>query len=276
MTTNITYQMENLYRPFLSQQYGELANYLQQSHAPRSDALMYEVAAQLGIGEHSAVLDVGTGCGPHAIELARRLGCHVTGVDIAATSLKEACRRVEELDMRQQITFLQGDILALPFASDTFDLLVCCGVLEHIKKLPQAFQECARVLKPSGKMLIMATLATELLEPSEATYLYKNVQLVPENMSPTTFEAMLTAAHFVIYSREFLGSETYEYLFERELSNTHPLLQLSRLRRLRTSCEAQFGDEACRTMELMSLWYIYHFLGKLASVFYVVECKQEG
>jgi SAM-dependent methyltransferase len=50
---------------------------------------------------------------------------------------------------------LRGSLTALPFARETFDLIICKHVLEHLDEPGSAFHELARVLRPQGRLLIL-------------------------------------------------------------------------------------------------------------------------
>jgi SAM-dependent methyltransferase len=50
---------------------------------------------------------------------------------------------------------LRASLTALPFASETFDLIICKHVLEHLDQPESAFRELARILRPQGRLLIL-------------------------------------------------------------------------------------------------------------------------
>ena len=93
------------------------------------------------------VLDVGCGGGLLAEEFAR-LGCAVTGVDPSEESLTAA--RTHAASQRLAIAYRCASGEALPFADESFDVVYCCDVLEHVNDLPRVIAETARVLKPGG------------------------------------------------------------------------------------------------------------------------------
>jgi 2-polyprenyl-6-hydroxyphenyl methylase/3-demethylubiquinone-9 3-methyltransferase len=96
------------------------------------------------------VLDVGCGGGLLAEEFAR-LGCAVTGVDPSQESL--AAAREHAATQGLAIGYQRGSGEALPFVADSFDVVYCCDVLEHVNDLRQVIAETARVLKPGGVYL---------------------------------------------------------------------------------------------------------------------------
>ncbi|HOW98395.1 MAG TPA: methyltransferase domain-containing protein [Kiritimatiellia bacterium] len=96
------------------------------------------------------VLEAGCGVGAQTVTLARNSPqALITSVDISATSLAEARRRVGEAGLAN-VTFLQADLFALPFDTDSFDDLFVCFVLEHLPRPADALRALKRHLRPGG------------------------------------------------------------------------------------------------------------------------------
>jgi 2-polyprenyl-6-hydroxyphenyl methylase/3-demethylubiquinone-9 3-methyltransferase len=97
---------------------------------------------------------VGCGGGVLAEEFAR-LGCQVTGIDIAEGSLQvaRAHARTEGLS----IDYRQGLATELPFEEGSFEVVSCCDVLEHIPDWQQVIAEAGRVLAP-GSLFLFDTI----------------------------------------------------------------------------------------------------------------------
>lgn len=114
-------------------------------------------AASIAAADH--VLDVGSGLGGPARLLARRYGCHVTGIDLTA----ELCEVAEDLTRRVGLSDLvhvqQGDALEMPFADDTFDVVWTQHVSMNIANKAQLFAEMQRVVKPGGRLAFFDILA---------------------------------------------------------------------------------------------------------------------
>ena len=109
---------------------------------------------RLQIPPQGQVLDVPCGNGFYAELLARHLptGAHLTAVDqhpgyVALTQERLA-------DLSTVATAVPGDAYALPFPSDTFDLLWCGQSLISLEDPERVFQEFVRVLKPGGVIAI--------------------------------------------------------------------------------------------------------------------------
>lgn len=95
----------------------------------------------------SKVLDVGCGTGEMAGKLMRR-GYEVWGLDLAESMIRYA------RDRCASDRFEVGDIEHIPFADNTFDAVVCLGVIEYLDTDEQALREIRRVLKPGGRAVV--------------------------------------------------------------------------------------------------------------------------
>ena len=112
------------------------------------------------------VLDIGTGSGRLAIELARvRPDWHVTGIDISEDMLKLARQNTAQGSLTDRIDFRQASAAALPFANGYF-ALVTSHASFHLWTDPlKVFKEVARVTSPGGYCLIWDNLRLTMLSP---------------------------------------------------------------------------------------------------------------
>jgi ubiquinone/menaquinone biosynthesis C-methylase UbiE len=99
--------------------------------------------------EGKTVVDVGCGGGRYSVAW-RLLGAKtVVGYDVSATGIADARRRVEAAGI-DGVTFQEGNVLSLPFADDSFDIVYSNGVLHHTVDWKTGVAELVRVLKPEG------------------------------------------------------------------------------------------------------------------------------
>lgn len=99
------------------------------------------------------VLDLGCGEGRHVHGVHVLGDVNVVGLDLDIPSLKKAREGLESLPRPGAAgvsAFLSGDAYRLPFASASFDAVICSEVLEHLTDYPRALAEISRVLKPGG------------------------------------------------------------------------------------------------------------------------------
>jgi ubiquinone/menaquinone biosynthesis C-methylase UbiE len=96
------------------------------------------------------VLEVGCGTGIFTRHVADALGSsEVTGLDMDASRLAFA----REHNGAPNVRYEQGDLLALPFDSNGFDLVFCRFVLVHVQDPTQALSEMKRVTRPGGRVV---------------------------------------------------------------------------------------------------------------------------
>jgi demethylmenaquinone methyltransferase/2-methoxy-6-polyprenyl-1,4-benzoquinol methylase len=94
------------------------------------------------------ILDVATGTGMVAFELARR-GSTVVGLDQSEDMLSRARTR---LAPAHPVTFIQGEAEHLPFADGEFDALTFTYLLRYVDDRGATMRELARVVKPGGRI----------------------------------------------------------------------------------------------------------------------------
>ncbi len=116
------------------------------------------VREALAIGPGERVLDIGSGPGFLAAELAACAspGGAVVGTDVSESMLAIAAARLGsagDADLR----FEHADACALPFADASFDAVVSTQVYEYVEDIALALRELARVLRPSGRALVLDT-----------------------------------------------------------------------------------------------------------------------
>ena len=96
------------------------------------------------------VLDLACGTGDIAFAAAGR-GGRVTGLDITHRMLQLAMRKPQP----RPVSFITGDMMALPFGDSTFDVITTGYGLRNVPDLTGALREISRVLRPGGRMLAL-------------------------------------------------------------------------------------------------------------------------
>jgi ubiquinone/menaquinone biosynthesis C-methylase UbiE len=108
-----------------------------------------ELARLCHIEAGKKVLIVGCGTGFNACHIARKFGCHVTGVDISEESIKKAQERSVREKLQGRVEFRVGDAYDLPFEHEPFDCVMTEFVSQFLD-LDRVFPEFVRVLSPGG------------------------------------------------------------------------------------------------------------------------------
>lgn len=109
----------------------------------------------LPVSRGAHILDAGCGTGLLTLALLRaiRFPVAITALDLSSTSVAAARKALYYSPGRKRdVTFAQGNLLSLPFADESVDLVVTSGALEYVK-LEDGLNELARVIAPGGHLL---------------------------------------------------------------------------------------------------------------------------
>ena len=98
-------------------------------------------------GPESRVLDVGCGTGNYAAALTAGTNCRISGVDPSARMLDRA------RDAARWESLSRGNAENLPFADQSFDVVMTTDVIHHIGDRDAYFREAARVLRSGGRIV---------------------------------------------------------------------------------------------------------------------------
>ena len=110
------------------------------------------LVSQLEVAPATNVLDVCTGTGLVAIDIADGLGCRVVGLDLSRGMIEQARRNVASKGADSSVPLVQGCAERLPFADGSFDAVVFTFLLRYVESPESTLGELARVLRPGGQM----------------------------------------------------------------------------------------------------------------------------
>ena len=142
----------------------------------RKSVANYLSSLDLTVGPDAFVLDAGSGTGIVTLGFqdAGFKPRKTIAFDLSGNSLKIAREQFEKekkIDA-SEIDSVQGNVLELPFADDTFELVLTCGVLEYVS-LDAGLKELSRVLRPGGKLVFIPVKPSFVGSVLELLYKFK-------------------------------------------------------------------------------------------------------
>ena len=114
---------------------------------------MNHIIKKLNLKNNQKVLDIGSGWGTLAIEIAKQSKCDVTGITLSENQLKYSQNKVKELNLENQVNFKLMDYREL---NEKFDRVVSVGMFEHVgrKFYGKYFEKVSNLLADDGLALI--------------------------------------------------------------------------------------------------------------------------
>lgn len=154
----------------------DVHNLVMKINGYRASVASYLKSLDLKLDDNSLVLDAGSGTG------IVTLGFHAAGfrsqttvaLDLSFNSLavsREQFEKDKDTDARR-ICAVQGNILEMPFAEESFDLILTCGVLEYVS-LEEGLKEFARVLKTGARLVLIPVKPSLVGSVLEILYNFK-------------------------------------------------------------------------------------------------------
>jgi demethylmenaquinone methyltransferase / 2-methoxy-6-polyprenyl-1,4-benzoquinol methylase len=108
------------------------------------------LVSHLDVGPDETVLDVATGTAAVAIELVRRTGCSVVGLDQSREMLATGRERVAAAGLTERVQLVEGSAERLSFPDAAFDALTFTYLLRYVEDPAATLAELARVVRPGG------------------------------------------------------------------------------------------------------------------------------
>ncbi len=151
-----------------------------------------------GMTADSRVLEVACNMGTTSIEVARRFGCRVTGLDRDAATLDAARANAARAGMADRIAFVAGNALDLDVDADGFDVVINEAMLTMYANLakPRLVAGYRRVLKPGGRLLTHDVMLTDDAPPEVVEQMRAAINVQAEPMTEGGWRGLFADAGF--------------------------------------------------------------------------------
>ncbi len=116
-----------------------------------------KVVAIIAKTQPNRILDIATGTGDLAINLAQTKAEEIIGLDISAGMLEVGRKKIAAKNLDNKITMMLGDSENLPFEDHSFDAITVAFGVRNFENLEKGLSEIYRVLKPQGIFVILET-----------------------------------------------------------------------------------------------------------------------
>lgn len=116
-----------------------------------------KVIALIKAQQPKTVLDIATGTGDLAIQMADINAERIIGLDLSEGMLKVGRKKIAAKQLTDKIEMVQGDSEALPFEDNSFDAISVAFGVRNFENLEKGLSEIQRVLKPGGIFVVLET-----------------------------------------------------------------------------------------------------------------------
>jgi SAM-dependent methyltransferase len=146
------------------------------------DALA-EVVTALDVTDGQVLLDLACGRGGYGLEIARRTGARVLGLDFSSVAIGQATHRALAMNMAERADFRVGELTRTGLAAASVDAVLVVDAIQFAASVLDALRECRRVLVPGGRLVITCW---ETVDASD--------ERVPESLRQLDFARQLPLA----------------------------------------------------------------------------------
>jgi len=116
-----------------------------------------KVVEIVGKNNPKQILDIATGTGDLVLMMASLNPDKIVGLDISSGMLEVGKQKIAKAKLSDKIEMIVGDSEEMPFSDNTFDAITVSFGVRNFAHLNKGIQEIARVLKPTGVLVILET-----------------------------------------------------------------------------------------------------------------------
>jgi demethylmenaquinone methyltransferase/2-methoxy-6-polyprenyl-1,4-benzoquinol methylase len=136
-----------------------------------------EVVEIVGKNNPKQILDIATGTGDLALMMSKLAPERIVGLDISEGMLEVGKQKIAKASLSDKIEMIVGDSEEMPFSDHTFDAITVSFGVRNFANLDKGIKEIARVLKPTGVLVILETSNPTKFPFKQGYKLYTNLFL---------------------------------------------------------------------------------------------------
>ena len=217
------------------------------------------IIKKLNIKSGQRILDIGSGWGSLAIDIAKSIDCDVTGITLSENQYNFSLKKIKDLGLEKKVRF---KLLDYRQVNDKFDRVVSVGMFEHVgrKYYKKFFDQIFNLLDENG-VAIVHTIGS--VDPPRDPQPWINKYIFPGGYTPSMSEMTkpIEKSGLIVSDVEVLKlhySLTLRHWKERFLSNKNKVISMFDEKFFRmwefylTSCEIAFkyGDQVVYQFQL--------------------------
>ena len=221
---------EKLYDLFLDKKRQYSCAYFKNNDDTLEDAQnnkIDHIIKKLNLNSNQRVLDIGSGWGTLAIDIAQKSKCEVVGITLSENQLDYSKKKAKELNLENQVEFRLMDYRSL---DEKFDRIVSVGMFEHVgrKFYKTYFNSVSQLLKEDGIALIHTIGSSN---PPRDPHPWINKYIFPGGYTPSLSEVALPIekSGLIVSDLEVLRMHyayTLKHWKERFLSKKNEVLEM--------------------------------------------------
>ena len=169
-----------------------------------------EVVEIVGKNNPKQILDIATGTGDLALMMSKLAPERIVGLDISEGMLEVGKQKIAKASLSDKIEMIVGDSEEMPFSDHTFDAITVSFGVRNFANLDKGIKEIARVLKPTGVLVILETSNPTKFPFKQGYKLYTNL--------------------FLPIIGKLFSKDKVAYSYLSESANSFPLSKFAKLR----------------------------------------------
>lgn len=207
----------------------------------------------IDISSFNNALDAGCGGGRYALAL-RKIGVRqVTAIDISPDSIQFA--RQMSLYPEEEVRFLTGSVLELPFENNQYDLVFSNGVLHHTVSTEKGVSELFRVLKPGGSCWLYLYGGKDSLFWDIVDFCRELLRDIPQGYVQHVMKVMGYPPGRIFHRADFWYVPINRRYFAHEVEDILETAGFRSMRRLKRGCDHDWDEIIFHTSHIDP--YIY-------------------